>query len=71
MDLDRGCDADAFQPLTVNSHVLDREQQQAAADEECRRSEDSSLGSATDDLSKLIFLEAIGKDLLAAAGPPG
>src|SRR5713226_3320651 len=48
--------------------VLDREQQQAAANEECRRSEDSSLRPATDYLAKPIFLEAIGKDLLAAAG---
>ena len=68
MDLDRGCDANAFQPFAVDQHVPDREQQQAAANEKCRRSEDSSLGPATDDLAKPIFLEAIGKDLLAAAG---
>ena len=68
MDLDRWCDANGFQPLAVDMHVLDREQQQAVANEECRRSEDSSLGSATDDLAKSIFLEAIGKDLLPAAG---
>ena len=68
MDFDRGCDANAFQPLAVDMHVLDREQQQAAANEECRRGEDSSLGTGTDDLAKPVFFEAIGKDLLAARG---
>src|SRR5260370_15651297 len=67
-DLDRWYDANAFQPLAIDPHVLDREQQQAAANEERRRSKDSSLRPATDDLAKLIFLEAIGKDLLATAG---
>ena len=56
MDLDRWCDANAFQPLAVDPHVPDREQQQAAANEECRRSEDSSLRPATDYLAKPIFL---------------
>ena len=62
MDLDRWCDANAFESLAVDPHVLDREQQQAAADEECRRSEDSSLLPATGYLAKPIFLEAIGKN---------
>ncbi|WP_198024861.1 hypothetical protein [Bradyrhizobium sp. Cp5.3] len=52
MDLDRGGDANAFQPLAVDLHVPDREQQQAAVNEKCRRSEDSSLGPATDDLAQ-------------------
>jgi len=68
LDFDRGCDANAFQPLAVDMHVLDREQQQAAANEECCRSQHSSLGPGTDDLAKPVFFEAIGKDLLAAAG---
>ena len=38
------------------------------ANEERRRSKDSPLRPVTDDLAKLIFLEAISKDLLAAAG---
>jgi len=57
LDLDRGCDPNAFQPLAVDMHVLDREQQQAAANEECRRSEDGSLGPGTDDLANQVFLK--------------
>src|SRR5262249_40688434 len=47
--------------------VFDRQQQQAASDEECSRRQNRPLRPSPDELAQLILLEAIGKDLLAAA----
>src|ERR1700730_10482866 len=68
-DFDRRRDADPFQALTVDQHVLDREQEQAVvADQERGRRQHRPFGAMADELAEPIFLESIGKHFLAATG---
>src|ERR1700677_4251188 len=68
-DFDRRRDADPFEALTVDQHVLDCEQEQpVVADQERRRREHRAFGAMADELAKPVFLEPIGEHLLAAAG---
>src|SRR5579883_2921129 len=66
--LDRGGDADAFEPHAIDPHVLDRQFEEAAvAQHEGRRRQNVALGARTDDGAETVFLEAVGQHLLAAA----
>ena len=56
--LDRRCRASVFQSFAIEAHVLDREQQQAAADEKCRRGKE--YPSAEDRLPALADLSDTG-----------
>ena len=68
-DLDRRLDADAFEALSVDQHVLDREQEQAVvADQERGGGEHGAFRALADEFAEPILLEPVGEHLLAAAG---